>query len=238
LRKTHRWYEFEDDPRPYVSVTTFLDIINKPFLMPWAAKMERELIRKLVDLYNGDDEEIIKNILAYTDPLQPYGYKLYTEVASDWGRKIHKAIDYKLKGLKLPRMTKAERKVFDKWQEWWHAQKYELIGAEKKVRSKLYGYAGTLDAEIGDKNEWRVIIDWKTGKSAYPEHTLQNLAYQSALKEEGDVTKYGLLVYIPKEGEVYTKEVPQVTDELFQPVLDALGLWRWSNKKTWKNEES
>jgi hypothetical protein len=224
-----RWYEFEDDPRPYVSVTTFLDIINKPFLMPWAAKMERELIKELVSSGKG-----MLEILSYLEPKQPYGYKLYTDVASDWGSKIHKAIDYKLKGLKLPRLTKEERKVFDKWQEWWDGKGFLLHGAEKKVRSWQHGYAGTLDALITTEH---IVVDWKTGKNPYPEHMLQNLAYQQALKEEKLDPGGGLLVYIPKEGEVYTNEVPKITDTLFQPVLDALGLWRWSNNKPWKNQE-
>lgn len=230
-----RYYDFPGDKRRYVSVTSFLDIINKPFLLPWAAKMERELIQKLLD--DGADAARIQEYIAAK---QPYGYDLYSEVARDWGSKIHKAIDYTLKKLKLPKMTKEERKVYDKWLEWWKAQKFELLGAERVVKSTKYGYAGTLDALVRQalpgKPITRPVIDWKTGKSSYPEHELQNYAYQQALLEENVESSGGLLVYIPKDKEIYTKAVPKVTDELLAPALAALSLWRWANNKPWKEK--
>jgi len=236
-----RFYEFDGDPRKYVSVTTFLGIIGKQqFLMPWAAKYERELILKLYD--NGHD---LAGILDYIKPIkdektgrwkqQPYGYQLYMEETSEWGSTIHKAIDYTLKDLKLPKMTKAQRKVYDKWKEWWKAQSYELVGAEKVVKSEKYGYAGTMDAEVISEGK-RLILDWKTGKNHYRENDLQNLAYQRALPAEGEsLPGGGLLVYIPREKEIDdSHKIPQVTPELMQPVLDALSLWRWANNKPWK----
>jgi len=221
-----RYYDFPGDPRKYVSVTTFLDVISKPFLIPWAAKMERELIQALIDKGAG-----INRIQEYIAAKQPYGYDLYSQIARDWGSKIHKAIDYTLKDLKLPKMTKDEKKVYDKWVEWWESKGYELKGAERVVKSMKYGFAGTLDALVTDHN---IVIDWKTGKGSYPEHELQNYAYQQALVEEGIVTGGGLLVYIPKDKDVYTKEVPQVTASLLEPALAALDVWRWQNKKPWR----
>src|SRR6185503_8052748 len=147
-----RFYEFDNDPRKYVSVTTFLGIIGKQqFLMPWAAKMERELIRKL-----AEQGKSLQDILEYLEPKQPYGYQHYNEEASDFGNKIHKAIDYTLKDLKLPKLTKKERKVYDKWREWWTAKNFELLGAEQVVQCEEHGYAGTLDALViteGGKGE-------------------------------------------------------------------------------------
>lgn len=225
-----RFYDFPGDERKYVSVTTFLGIIGKQqYLMPWAAKMERELIKKLYDQGLTWDEAI-----TYLEPKQPYGYQLSNEVASEFGNKIHKAIDYTLKGLKLPRMNKAERKVYDKWLEWWGAQGYDLEGAEEVVRCKRWGYAGTLDARVLKHNK-RKILDWKTGKNHYDEHDLQNLSYQMALQETGHTCELGgELVYIPKDKEIWTSDVPVLTDDNFTPALNALGLWRWANKKPWK----
>lgn len=220
-----RFYNFPDDSRSYVSVTTFLGIINKPFLMTWAAKMERELIREL-----AKQDKALLEILEYLKPKQPYGYQLYTETTSQLGSNVHKAIDYTLKNLKLPKLSKQEQAVYDKWLAWWEAQGFSLIGAEKVIKSEQWGYAGTLDAEVclGDD---RLILDWKTGKNHYAEHVLQNLAYQHALD---DKPAGGLLVYIREGKEVETRPVPQVTPELLQPVLDALSLWRWANNKPWE----
>ncbi len=225
-----RFYDFPGDTRKYVSTTTFLGIIGKQqFLMPWSAKMERELIKKL-----AEQGKTLQEILEYLAPKQPYGYQLYNEEASDFGNKIHRAIDYTLKDLKLPRLTKAERKVYDKWLEWWKAQKFELEGAERVVRSARHGYAGTLDALV-KRDQKRLVLDWKTGKNHYDEHVLQNIAYQRALLEEDIITDGGELVYIPKDKEVWTVPVDCAEGSSLTAVtLYALGLWRWANKKTWE----
>jgi hypothetical protein len=228
-----RYYDFPGDERQYVSVTTFLDVASKPFLIPWAAKMERELIRLLLD-----QGKTIEEIKAYLEPKQPYGFQLYTESRADIGATVHKAIDMKLKGLKLPRMTKVEKQVYNKWLTWWEAQGYELLGAEKVVKNEELGYAGTLDAFV--KREAFLVIDWKTGKGHYPEHILQNYAYQRALVLEGEWTPSGgLLVYIPSQPDevdkpVYTRAVPQVTPELMKKVEAYLDLWRIVNNKPWR----
>ena len=228
-----RYYDFPGDERQYVSVTTFLDVASKPFLIPWAAKMERELIRLLLD--SGASIEEIKE---YLEPKRPYGFQLYTESRADIGATVHKAIDMYLKKLKLPRMTKDEKHVYKKWLAWWEAQGYELLGAERVVKHEGLGYAGTLDALVrhGDAIP---VIDWKTGKGSYPEHVYQNYAYQEALKFEQVETTGGLLVYIPSQPDeldrpVYTKEVPQVTPELMKKVEAYLNLWRLVNNKPWK----
>jgi len=228
-----RFYNFDGDDRDYVSVTTFLGIIAKPFLYGWNAKMEREYIRFLIEDEGYGLAQVLE-VLNARPKKKPYGAQLYMKQTSDKGNKIHKAIDYTLKDLKLPKLNKLEQKLYDKWLEWWKAQGYELQGAEQIVRSKKHGYAGTLDFRflwnMGSK-----IGDWKTGKNHYEEHTLQNLAYQAALEEETTLrAEGGVLVYIPEDKDIWTVDVPRVTDELIRPVLHALGLWRWANKQPWK----
>jgi hypothetical protein len=243
-----RFYEFTDDDRKYVSVTTFLNIIGKPFLVSWAAKKERELIKLL-----ASEGKALDDILGYLDKEQPYAFQLYNESRAEHGNVVHKAIDYTLKKLKLPKMNKAEKKAYKKWEAWWNAQGYELIGAEQVIKCEYLGYAGTLDALVKTKEGQTLILDWKTGKSHYSEHVLQNLAYQNAQPADG-----GLLVYIPdeylltkeledkgfppekiakmleKKLDIFTHDVPQVTPELMEPVLAALKLWRWNANKPWK----
>jgi hypothetical protein len=247
-----RYYELPGDDRSYVSVTTFLDVISKPFLLPWAAKMERILINLLIE--QGYNLDYIKEYLA-TDPdnpkkfVNPFGYQSYTDSRADIGATVHKAIDYKLKKLRLPKMTKTEKKVYDKWLAWWEAQKFELLGAERVVYNRQLGYAGTLDALVRGGMEDPLhqllrVIDWKTGKGHYPEHILQNFAYQEALNEEGEVEPTGgLLVYIPSQPDeldkpIYTKKVEMVTPELMKKVEAYLNLWRIANNKPWIEKEA
>lgn len=240
-----RYYDFPGDERQYVSVTTFLDVASKPFLIPWAAKMERELIRLLIE--KGEQQgrsydEVVDELKSYIAPKRPYGFQLYTESRADIGAVVHKAIDYYLKGLKLPRMKKDEKRIFAKWLDWWEEQGYRIEGAERVVKHPLLGYAGTLDALVaGGPSDPLVpqVIDWKTGKGSYPEHILQNYAYQEALKFEEIETLGGLLVYIPSQPDeldkpIYTKRVDRVTPELMKKVEAYLELWRIVNNKPWK----
>jgi hypothetical protein len=239
-----RYYDFPGDDRQYVSVTTFLDVVNKPFLLSWAAKMERELLRLLIE--QGATIEEIKEYLA---PKRPYGFKLYTESRADIGATVHKAIDYTLKGLKLPRMTKTEKQVYKKWLAWWNAQKMTLLGAERVVHHQYLGYAGTLDALVrggldDPLHQLTRVIDWKTGKGHYPEHILQNYAYQACLNLEGEVEPTGgLLVYIPSQPEeldapIYTKAVEKVGPRHMEKVEAYLKLWRIVNNKPWEHREA
>lgn len=54
---------------------------------------------------------------------------------------------------------------------------------EKKVYSKKYGYAGTIDF-IGKVNGKSSVVDFKTGSGPWYEHVLQISAYKEAYEEE------------------------------------------------------
>ena len=72
--------------------------------------------------------------------------------------------------------------TFSQWYE--SVGKPKALAVERTVRSKKYGYAGTLDYifEIEGKN---VLIDLKTSKSVFPSHELQVSALKQASVEEG-----------------------------------------------------
>ena len=58
-----------------------------------------------------------------------------------------------------------------------------VVANERKVYSRRYRYSGTFDA-LGEIGGELVLLDWKTGKSIYPEYRLQTAAYCHAWEEE------------------------------------------------------
>lgn len=67
--------------------------------------------------------------------------------------------------------------------DWEKKHKVKYLYVERKIYSKRYGYAGTVDliAKLGNKLS---IIDFKSGSGPWYEHALQIAAYKQAVQEE------------------------------------------------------
>lgn len=113
--------------------------------------------------------------------------------AGDKGSKVHKAIEWWLKGNEVridskfqnPTTEQVEELTLDEYNcvksftDWWIENKPELLKTEIVVVSEKYGYAGTLDLIVKINGEvW--IVDIKTGQSVWPEYELQLSAYKQA----------------------------------------------------------
>lgn len=217
-----------------VSVTTFLKVVGKPFLFGWYARQEREhsfkVLQKLVD--EGASKKkilrVFEKALSYWHPLAAVQYM---EKAGRFGNVIHAAVECYLNNDDLPAMKKRHKKVFKQFVKWWKASGFKILKAEHVVYNMKLGYAGTLDALVVGKNKKRIIIDWKTGKSIYPDHYHQNVAYLNCDNVKADE---GLLVHIPRDGSKVTahpviqgkKKTPTMKD-----VEAILNCWRAVNKE-------
>lgn len=208
-----RWYPHPKDPNKHlVSVTTFLSILNKPFLVPWAAKLERAARKK-----SG-----------------PYAYQDYMQEASDFGQEVHHAIErYVVEG-KTSKVAKACIPALKAFVRWWSRAGIKVLDAEEVVSNLKLGYAGTLDIRFkslktipGIRKKGQLYVgDWKTGKGIWPEHHLQNIAYRNC---DGMVSDGGVLFHIPHDGSDIV-EVPINPKATMKEVTAALHLWNWIEK--------
>jgi len=92
----------------------------------------------------------------------------------------------------------------------------------KKVFSKKYNYAGTLDLILKDKKGNLVLGDIKTSNHISFDYTLQLNAYKVAYEEETKqkITK-GLIIRLPKkDSNIEVKELP-LNKEMFNAFLGA-----------------
>lgn len=118
------------------------------------------------------------------------------------GTVVHGLIEDYLKGEHFPPQT--DKKVINCWNtfiKWWEQQEYTPVEIEKKIYSKNYNYAGTLDLVVKDKEGKLVLIDIKTSNSISFDYHLQLNAYAFAYTEE---TKSAIssakIVRLPKQG--------------------------------------
>lgn len=204
-----RWYEH--DGRSYVSVTSILDIINKPALVNWAANQERDDVVKVAgDLYD-EIKKTAQKLPSKTDfkadllrklPLHR-AHKRTLDTAANIGKEVHSYLEWWLKSrLKLPGVGVVAPKLSElcagsvgMWGEWASTVDLTPEHIEAVVLKEDPPYAGTLDAlcslTIPKGCGWdeqvglrvRAVCDWKTASGIWPEHLIQIAAYAKATDE-------------------------------------------------------
>lgn len=188
----------------HISVTTFLKVIGKPFLMRWYAIMERKGVLKLFKKVAKKDwsaEKLLKEIRKEVQREDGLAAERYTNKRSKVGNEIHKAIQLYLSKSKKTRMkSKGGRRAFKSFLHWWGKGEYKALKVEQVVSDKVKKVAGTMDVyleRVEDKKKG--IGDWKTGKSIYKEAHLQNVTYQFLARNEFPST-FGVLIHVPQDG--------------------------------------
>ena len=247
--RSTRLYETPDGGR-YPSVTSILQAVNKPALVNWAAKTEREMVvRAAADLWDDLPVTTPKmSRMAYLATLDKRigSAKAHTKLlakAGDIGSEAHALIEWTLRSeLKQavgPKPTISENALwaFMAWEDWRKQTNLVPLAVEQTVWSTKHGYAGTMDLycelDLPTGGRGRVITDWKTGKAIYGESSLQNAAYVEAMIEMGHAERpvAGLVVRLPKvatDPEFETKFIPyEDQTPLLKVFLHTLELWKW-----------
>jgi|GEM_PF-6144770 len=201
------------------SITGRLSVINKPFLVPWAAKLAAE----------SGDKDASRKVM---------------EAAGERGTKVHEAIEEwttdpsrrEIDGQWLASLDSIVRPCVEQYLRWEENDLDPLDDgldeSELLVYSKRYGTCGTLDRLTSIEAE-PYVIDYKTSKRVYPNHALQVSFYASALQEEGIVSgaKRGILHLRDKGYTFYTEEM--ITEkygnifECLQAFEGCLSIDRW-----------
>lgn len=243
------------DGQEYVSVTTFLQVLNKPALVPWAAKREREaVIEAAAQLYDVLDKTAKFKRETYIVALEQKigGVKKYQkdlEAAGNIGTEVHNRVEWELKQrfnekrvsekfllqapVPSPLSTPEAITSFARFQAWEEKTHFLPIHLERILWSHQFGYAGTTDW-IGYVDGVLTVGDWKTGKAIYPEVALQLAAYVFAAIELQLVEPpvQGCCVRLPKvktdpeaEVRIFSWEEMQVAFEAFKCCMQ---LFEWA----------
>ncbi len=243
-----RFYEVPDGGR-YPSVTAILGAINKPALVNWAAKTEREMvIRAAADLWDDASVSPKMSRLAFVSALDKRigsekAHSKALAAAADIGTQAHGMVEWTLRKElgqlvgPVPRLSDKALWAFMVWEDWRKQANLVPLLIEQVVWSGKNGYAGTLDLyaelDLPTGGRGRVVLDWKTAKALYPESSLQNAAYVEALMEMGHAHRptHGMVVRMPKvetDPEFETRFIPyEMQAQLLKTFLHVLELWKW-----------
>lgn len=207
--------EYGDEFVPVDGVTTSVKIIDKSdALIPWAAKKVVESAYLLIPKRNQefDFKEFttpipVSELRVILDKAKK-APKEIKEQAGDVGHLAHncleKSIQFAIKNsqgmvgniLELPEDQRA-RNCVKAALNWMGDHKVIWIETERKIYSRIYDYAGTMDGLAwvdscdnpkccpGKKcKRVLTLIDWKSSNGLWPEYLYQTAAYQNAYEEE------------------------------------------------------
>ena len=240
-----------DDP----SVTTILQALAKPQLVPWAAgaaaraaivalqagEANEESIRQVVmDLAIEDggvwlsDDEMFDKARRY---LQNAPNRI-RDTAADMGTLIHACADALAKGEPLPPLpdgvSQAEVEAFvEQFERWKSAYGPRYIDSEVEVHNPIEGYAGRFDGTLEMPDGEILLVDLKTGKGVYETVALQLSAYghADAWDYYTDQDWHPVMVdgyavlHLRPDGFRFPRI--DVTEADYQAFLAAKRLWHW-----------
>ena len=202
------YYSVEGEYAP--SVTTILDSIAKPALIPWAANEGAKFfISHIHD--NMKVEDMAKGIRS--------AYRTSSGSALNIGMEVHKwceeAILWKLgKGEAplTPERTESKNAI-NAFREWTKVNDVEWLTVEEKVYHRGHKYAGTVDATAVINGEY-CVIDFKTSGAIYSAYHLQCAAYAKAIEDMRgkEVDKAYVLRFDKKTGEFEAGSSMEIMD--------------------------
>jgi hypothetical protein len=168
------------------SVTTMLNIIDRPWLAAWEKKeMGQSLRTSLLGTDLPKDELKRLDVLDVMIKEAKKFPRTIGAAAMDLGSRIHKAVE-ELTLKKTPQIDEDMKIGVASWKLWKQESGMEIVETEKLVYDPVLGYAGTADAIFKDNLNRLCLIDYKTSGSGIKSDSfaLQVAAYAQAYPKE------------------------------------------------------
>jgi hypothetical protein len=222
--------EYDDAKHTYMvgdrkipSVTRVVDAVFPKYLVDWAATCGADYWKENY----GEDNDMYNGILN--------AHKQISHRAQSIGLEVHKWIELyiKVKMIDGETVTEYPHEVkipMQNFHDWVESREIEWLACEKKVYSRSWEYAGTIDA-LAKINGKLCVIDFKTSAKIYKEYYLQVSAYCNAIDEMmGELPKLGVIVRLDKEGEKFQEVAfdPWQHNDVF---IDALNIKRFQSER-------
>lgn len=195
-------HTYEANGKIVFGVTSITGILDKPALLYWVNNTDCDYLSEALKLGMVIDELSKQAIITGMKGL----FRKRSSEAADIGTMVHEYLEkYLNAGINkepLPEMpvNKNIRAAISAFLDWTKTNDVKFIASERKIYSKKYGYAGTLDA-LGYVNGKLSIIDFKTSNGIYPDMFVQTSAYAHAIEEEDNVKiEDCYIVRVPKDG--------------------------------------
>jgi hypothetical protein len=182
------------------SVTTIIDVLDKPALKQWAANQAIEFVKREYLTPRTGETRSLHDILDQAKT----AWRSVSQEALDVGSAIHNMIEdhvrlgaaehaREMQNRDFPEQVK---NGFTAFLEWEKENIDKWIKSEHTVYNMDYGFAGTLDA-VARLNDGKVyVVDFKSSKGFYDGYDLQlaayRLAFEGMMTDEDDYNIEGM----------------------------------------------
>ncbi len=179
-------------------VTTILSVINKPALVPWAAKLTAETYSSLLRSRMAAGA-LLPADLAGMEKEAKGAPRAVAKEAAGIGSAVHAWAEAFAHGARpdLPADPRTRNGV-EGFLSWCGAHAVEFVSTEVRVYSRAFHYAGTFDflARVDGK---LMLGDYKVSSGIYPEYYFQTAAYAQAYGEmTGETVRDRIVVCFDK----------------------------------------
>lgn len=239
FRETGRFYPIHGAEHP--SVTSILQVIDKPALVHWAANEERACFQDALLAVLARKEkltrgQILDAVIAASSGVKAMHRKNREALAI--GTAAHALIEWhtrKMLGEKVgPEPADIPEKAVwavEAWKDWCRSVDFTPIAVEQTVYccESTCGFAGTFDW-IAKVKGIVTLGDIKTAKGIYPEMLLQATAYRHAAAIRGLETEQAMILRLPKNPDDPAFEAMVVPEIPIADFHAAIRLWRWKRR--------
>jgi len=233
-------YRYNGDVVP--SVTSAIEVIDKPFLIPWALNMAEQYINEKIKEEGLSkfslSPAISPNKVAVWAADMKKKYRTVFKKAGEIGTEVHKWVEDHIKSViesgvrplpASPTSPEVESAV-KAFLEWESVNHVEYLVSERKVFSVKHKYAGTLDV-IANINGVKTLLDFKTSNYYSDNYALQTAAYRMAYNEELEKERIDNRVVIMLSKETGMPTVIEQPESSYETecstFLSALNIYQW-----------
>jgi len=189
-------------------VTTFLNILNKPALVPWANKLGLQ----------GIDSS------KYVDDKAAIGTLAHYMILCHLEGEEPDISDYSSK-----QIDQAETCLIKFW-DWEKNHTLQTILSEQPLISEMHGFGGTVDW-YGLVDDVATLIDFKTGSGIYPEMVYQLSCYDHLLMDNGHYVHSSQIVRVGRnENEGFETRIYTSLSDAWELSLHCLVIYNLQKK--------
>lgn len=185
FEENHVYFADQEGSKRYTGVTTILGVLNKPALVPWAARMAVEYVYE-----KFEETKDITKLGEYLEQAKT-AYAKKRDKGADEGTKTHALVEEYVNACITDFDGEPKHQMFEgiePFVEWARKENIRFISAETPLVSEKLWVAGTADL-IFEKDGKRYIGDIKTYKKIWDRTPMYQCAGYALMWEEMQMEK-------------------------------------------------
>lgn len=214
-------------------VTTYLNVINKPALIPWAVRTTVEYLRGHIEALQTEPNQILDAAKFEADRLKKDAARIGHETHA-W---IEAYIKSKIAGGIEPEIPEDEQVLngVNNFMAWVKKDEPEFHASEMIIYSQKYNYVGQADVVATIKKK-KYLVDVKTTNGIWAEMLSQTAAYQRGYEEQtGELLDGRIILKIDKDADmpvepIFLDEDENTVERDFDCFLSAMAIYEWQKK--------